>query len=217
MNQKIACISILLVDDHAVVRQGLRLLLEGQAEFRIVGEAADGEMAIQLAHALKPDVILLDLLMPGVSGIEVIRALHRKYFDGKILVLSSSLEDGLVKQALTAGAHGYILKATRATDLIKAIHEVASGQRSFDPAVMQSLIAQLHEDPLGQLTPREREVFDAMARGLNNAEIAEQLSISEATIRTHIASTLEKLQLRDRTQVMIYALKRGLVRIDELP
>lgn len=210
-------LSILLVDDHAVVRQGLRLLLEGQPDLHIVGEAADGEMAIQLARSLRPNMILLDLLMPGTSGLDVIRKLNELHFDGKILVLTSSLEDQLVRQALSMGAHGYILKATRAADLVQAIRDVAGGKRSVDLAVMQTLIATLHADPLEQLTPREREVFDALARGLNNPEIAERLAVSEATVRTHVASTLEKLQLRDRTQVMIYALKRGLVRIDELP
>lgn len=217
MSDEFETLSILLVDDHAVVRQGLRLLLEGQAGFQIVGEASDGGMAIQLARALQPDVILLDLLMPGVGGVEVIQTLLGGGYPGKILVLSSSLEDVMVKQALMAGAHGYILKATRAADLMHAIRLVANGQRSFDPAVMHTLIAQLQDDPLARLTPREREIFEALARGLNNAEIAERLTVSEATVRTHIASTLEKLELRDRTQIMIYALKRGLVRIDELP
>lgn len=210
-------LSILLVDDHAVVRQGLRLLLESQPDLQIIGEATDGEMAIQLARALKPEVILLDLLMPGTSGLEVIRRLNETPFDGKILVLTSSLDDHLVRQALSIGAHGYVLKATRTADLVQAIREVANGKRSVDPAVMQTLIDTLRADPLEQLTQREHEVFDALARGLNNAEIAERLAISEATVRTHVASTLEKLQLRDRTQIMIYALKRGLVRIDELP
>ncbi len=211
-------IKVLIVDDHAVVRQGLRLLLEAQPGISVVGEAADGAMGVQQAQVLAPDVILMDLLMPGMDGVEAIRRLQALKAKGHVLVLTSSLEDHLVKQALQAGARGYILKASRSSELIQAIERVARGQSTLDPAAAQVLVQQVQtEDPLDSLTGREREVFEAMARGMTNPEIAEHLSVSEATVRTHVASVLDKLALRDRTQVMVYALKRGLVRLEDLP
>lgn len=209
---------VLIVEDHSIVRQGLRMLLDNQPQLQVVGEAADGEMAVQLAQALQPQVILLDLLMPVMNGIEVIRELVRLKNPAKILVLSSSLEDHLVKQALQAGAHGYVLKAIRSAELVDAIERVAQGKTVLDPAAAQVLLQQMQTgDPLEILTVREREVFETLAKGLNNAEIATALSVSEATVRTHIASVLDKLNLRDRTQVTIYALKRGLIQIEDLP
>jgi DNA-binding NarL/FixJ family response regulator len=195
-------IQVLIVDDHAIVRQGLRLLLDAQPEINVVGEAPDAAMAVQMARTLKPDVILMDLLMPGMDGIEATRQIIALKLPSRVLVLSSSLEDQLVKQALQAGARGYILKASRSAELVQAIEKVAQGLSMLDPAA--------------SLTGREREVFDEMARGLNNAEIANTLSVSEATVRTHVASILDKLTLRDRTQVTIYALKRGLIRLEDL-
>lgn len=210
-------IRILIVDDHAVVRQGLRLLLEAQPNISVVGEAADGQMALTLAQAESPDLMLLDLVMPGMSGIDVLQAINARGIASRVLILTSSLDDTLVRQALQAGAHGYILKASRAADMLDAIQRVADGQNALDPAVTQVVMAQVRGgDPLNVLTTREREVFDLLARGHNAAEIAVTLSVSEATIRTHIANVLEKLALRDRTQVMVYALKRGLVKPDDL-
>jgi len=211
-------IRVLIVDDHAVVRQGLRLLLEAQPNIDVVGEAPDGQTGIDMARHLEPSVILMDLLMPGMSGIEAIQKIVALNLKSNILVLSSSLEDQQIKQALQAGARGYVLKASRAADLIQAVERVSKGLSTLDPAATQVLMSQVQTfDPLETLTAREREVFDAMARGLSNPEIAAQLNVSEATIRTHVANVLDKLALRDRTQVMIYALKRGLVRVDDLP
>jgi NarL family two-component system response regulator LiaR len=211
-------ITVLIVDDHAVVRQGLRLLLDAQPGITVVGEAADGPMAIQMTRQLEPTVILMDLLMPGMNGIDTMHRLRELEIDCKVLVLTSSLEDQLVKQALQAGAHGYVLKASRAMELVQAIERVAQGISALDPAAAQVLMHQVQtHDPLETLTTREREVFDVMARGMNNTEIAEHLIVSEATVRTHIANILDKLALRDRTQVTIYALKRGLIRVEDLP
>jgi NarL family two-component system response regulator LiaR len=211
-------IRVLIVDDHAVVRQGLRLLLDAQDNIEVVGEAADGETAIQMGRTLEPDVILMDVLMPEMDGIETTRAILGHGVESRILMLTSSLEDQLVKEALRAGAHGYILKASRAAELVQAIERVAAGQSALDPAAAQVVMQQVRsDDPLDSLTTREREVFDQMARGQNNHDIAEILTISEATVRTHVGSVLDKLMLRDRTQVMIYALKRGLVRLEDLP
>ena len=209
---------VLLVDDHTVVRQGLRLLLESYPDMAVVGEAADGEAALRQARALQPDVILLDLLMPGLDGIETLRRLQAQGLPGEVLVLTASLEDRLVKQALEAGARGYALKVSRPADLVEAVRRVAQGRETLDPAAAQALAQGLRGiDRLDTLTPREREVFDALARGLGNAQIAARLRVAEATVRTYVASVLDKLELPDRTHVTIYALKRGLIRVEDLP
>lgn len=211
-------IRVLIVDDHAIVRQGLRLMLEAQPHIQVEGEADSSEQAIALVKQLQPDVVLMDLLMPGMGGVEGIQRIHQLQPDMKILVLSSFLDDHLVRQALQAGAAGYILKASRPAELLRAIEQVYRGQNALDPAAGQILVRQVQSaDPLTQLTARERDVFDAMARGLTNPEIAQHLDISEGTVRTHIVNVLDKLQLRDRTQVTIYALKRGLIRLEDLP
>lgn len=210
--------TVLIVDDHTVVRQGLRLLLEAQSDLRVVGEAADGAEALVMTAALTPDVVLLDLIMPGMSGLDVLRQLQATPSPSRILVLTSSLEDHIVAQALQAGAHGYLLKTSRSTDMLEAIRQVGAGRSALDPAVTQVLHQHLRgNDPLDQLTVREREVFDLLAHGLNNTQIAEKFVLSEATVRTHVTSVLDKLRLRDRTQVMVFALKRGLVRPQDLP
>jgi DNA-binding NarL/FixJ family response regulator len=211
-------IKVLIADDHIVVRQGLKMLLDSQASIQVVGEAADGAMAVELAERLQPDVILMDLLMPELNGIEATRLIVQKRLPSKVLILTSSLEDQLVKQALQVGARGYVLKAIRTNDLVQAIERVAQGQSILDPAATQLMLHSIqHQEPLETLTIREREVFDHLARGLSNPEIASVLNVSEATIRTHIASVLDKLALRDRTQVIIYALKRGLIHVNDLP
>jgi DNA-binding NarL/FixJ family response regulator len=211
-------VSVLIVDDHAVVRQGLQALLTSRPEVRVVGEAADGAQAVQLAQALQPDVILLDLLMPEMDGVAVMQQVRQAGLRNKILILSSSLDDERVLAAVRAGADGYILKASRVGELVQAIVRVAQGQRVLDSAVTQVLMEHLHEDnPVASLSEREREVFEELARGRSNYEIAAVLHIGEATVRTHVASVLDKLGLRDRTQIIIYALKRGLIRIENLP
>lgn len=211
-------ISVLIVDDHAVVRQGLRALLESRPELTVAGEAADGQGALEQARALRPDVVLLDLLLPDLNGVEVTQRLRAEGLPCKVLILTSSLEDRLVAAAVRAGADGYLLKATRVADLAHAIVEVAQGKRVLDPAATQALFAQMRQaDPLNELSSREREVFAALARGRANAEIAAALRIGEATVRTHVANLLDKLRLRDRTQVIIFALKHGLVRPEDMP
>lgn len=212
-------IRILIVDDHAVVRQGLRQVLDIQPEVEVIGEASDGEMGVQMARIHEPDVVLMDLIMPGsIDGVAAIAQINDLNLPTRVIALTSSLEDQLVTRALQAGAQGYLLKSSRVRDVVEAIQRVAEGQTALDPAAAQVLMQQtrLH-DPLNSLTDREREVFDAMAQGSSNPEIASALGISEVTVRTHIASLLDKLSLRDRTQVVIYALKRGLIHVDDLP
>lgn len=212
---------ILLVDDHAMVRQGLRLMLDARPGLDVVGEAASGSEAIEQARDLQPDVILLDLLMPGMTGIEVIQALKAEGIGGYVLVLTSTLEDDMVQQAVQAGASGYILKASHADDLIAAIQQVAAGESVLDPAALQTIMRGIQQadehDPLEALTDREHDVFELVARGHNNREIAGTLVLSENTVRTHITNLLNKLDLRDRVQVMVFALKRGLIQPEDLP
>ncbi len=211
-------IKVLIVDDHAVVRQGLHQLIDPQPDIEVVGEADDGASAVQMARSLSPDVILMDLLMPGMDGVTAIHEITALNLQTGIIALTSSLEDELVRQALQAGANGYLLKASRVSDVIDAIKRVARGETALDPAAAQVLMRQTRaHDPLDELTVREREVFDELIYARSNAEIAGNLHISEVTVRTHIASLLDKLSLRDRTQVVIYALKRGLVRVEDLP
>lgn len=211
-------VSVLIVDDHAMVRQGIQALLASRPEVQVVGEAADGTQAVQLAQELQPDVILLDILMPHMDGVAVTQWVRQAGLPCKILMLSSSLEDDRVLAAVRAGADGYLLKASRVGELVQAIVRVAQGQRVLDPAVTQLLIERLHDvDPMASLSARERGVFEELARGRSNNEIAATLRIGEATVRTHVASVLDKLGLRDRTQVIIYALKHGLISIDHLP
>lgn len=210
-------IRVLIVDDHAIVRQGLRMVLDAHSEIEVVGEADGGEAALDMARTLKPDVILLDLVMPGMDGLETMRRLKTQGVTSRVLVLTSVLEDQTIQQALQQGANGYLLKASRSTDVIRAIQQVMQGQDVLDPAVTQHLIRQTRAgDPLDALTERERHVFDLMARGLQNPEIAARLNIGEVTVRTHVMNIFDKLNFRDRTQVMVYALKRGLVHLDDL-
>jgi len=211
-------IKVLIVDDHTVVRQGLRLLMESQPDIAVVGEAAGGEEALNLIKDLAVDVILLDLIMPNMSGLDVLRELQKQNIASRVLVLTSSLDDHIVRQAIQAGAHGYLLKTSRAGDMLNAIQQTAQGISMLDPAVTRVLQQRLTgKDPLDALTPREREVFDLLAHGMNNPQIAENLVVSEATVRTHVTSVLDKLHLRDRTQVMVFALKRGLITPQDLP
>jgi NarL family two-component system response regulator LiaR len=210
-------IRLMLVDDHAIVRQGLRMMLEAHPQMVIVAEAATADEALERCTTHTPDIILLDLLMPGTDAVSAIPLLLRQSPALNIIVLSSSVEDQRIQQALKAGAHGYILKASRPVDLLYAIEQVQRGFTALDPALNYVLMRQLKsEDPLALLTPREREVFDAMALGRTNAQIAFQLSVSEGTIRTHVVNVLDKLELRDRSQASIYALKRGLIQLDDL-
>jgi NarL family two-component system response regulator LiaR len=210
-------IKLLLVDDHIVVRQGLRMLLAAHDTIEIVGEADDGVQAVRLAEQLLPDVILMDLLLPRLDGIEATRQIQARTPSCAVLMLTSNVQPQQIQAAIRAGAVGYVLKATRAQELIDAIQRAARGQRVLDPIAADALLSGLaHQDELNELTPREHEVLRLLAQGVSNAQIANALTISEATVRTHIANVLSKLNLRDRAHVTIYALKRGLISLDEV-
>jgi DNA-binding NarL/FixJ family response regulator len=213
--------TVLIADDQALVRVGLRKILESEPEMTVVGEAADGEDAIAAARRLRPDVVLMDIRMPVLDGIEASRRIIRAQPGTRVLILTTFGLDGYVYDALRAGASGFMLKDAPPEEIAAAVRIVANGEALLAPAVTRSVIEEFaRQQPAGapvpppavaELTPREREVLDLLARGLSNHEICEQLVISEATAKTHVARILQKLDLRDRVQAVIYAYESGLV------
>jgi DNA-binding NarL/FixJ family response regulator len=210
-----APVRLLLIDDHPVVRQGLRTFLATRPDFEVVGEAGDGETAIAEAARLRPDVILMDLVMPGVDGLEAIGRIRAADPAARILVLTSFASADQVLPALRAGAAGYLLKDAAPAELEAAIRAVHRGEGLLDPAVTATVLAEFAQpastDPgYASLTPREREVLGLLARGLSNAAIARELVVAEKTVKTHVSSILAKLRLADRTQAALYAARLGL-------
>ena len=205
-------IRIMIADDHAVVRQGLRMFLSLDPELEVIGEASDGREALELARELRPDVVLMDLLMPVMDGIEAIGALKAEMPDIEVIALTSVLEDASVIGAIRAGAVGYLLKNTRAEELIEAIKAAAEGQVQLSPQAAARLIREVRapESPEA-LTERETEVLRLLAQGFSNKEIAYQLTIGEKTVKTHVSSILSKLNVASRTQAALYAVRIGLV------
>jgi NarL family two-component system response regulator LiaR len=208
-------IRILIADDHAVVRRGLSALIETEEGMELVGEASDGEEAVRLARALHPDVILLDLVMPRKDGIAAIREIRAEDPEARILVLTSFAEDRKVLGAVEAGALGYLLKDATPQELLRALRNVHRGESSLNAAVARKLIHRLREPAErgggAGLTERELAVLRLLARGLANKEIAARLFVSEPTVRTHVSSILLKLDVPNRTQAALYALREGLV------
>jgi NarL family two-component system response regulator LiaR len=212
-------IRILIAEDHAVVREGLRLLIDSEPGMEVVGQAVDGVEAVQAARSLQPDVILLDLVMPRKNGIEAIKEIRRENPKARILVLTSFAEDDKVFPAIKAGALGYLLKDSTPQELLHALSETYQGESSLHPVIARKLIRELHEPsdlpPAGEsLTEREVEVLKFVAQGLPNQEIAEKLSLSERTVRTHVGNILNKLHLANRTQAALYAVREGLAKLD---
>jgi DNA-binding NarL/FixJ family response regulator len=213
-------IRVLITDDHAVVREGLRAFLELQDGMEVVGEAADGEGAVTLAEQLAPDVILMDLVMPGLDGVGAMRALRTVAPHCRVIVLTSFLDDARLMPALEAGAAGYLLKDVAPAQLAEAIRAAHAGQTMISPTVATRLvqaIAQRADDPPATasaqtgLTRREREVLELLAEGYANKRIARELGIAEKTVKTHVGRVLAKLGVADRTQAAVLAVRAGLV------
>ena len=214
---------ILLVDDQELLRMGFRMVLDAQDDLEVVGEAGDGAEAVALALELEPDVVLMDVRMPGMDGVQATRALVDGGSRSHVIILTPFDLDEYAHAALRAGASGFLLKDAPTADLLSAIRAVASGDAVVAPSTTRRLLATIaHQLPvaeasaaaapeLSSLTPREHEVLIAVARGLSNAEIADELVLSEATVKTHVGRILAKLGLRDRVQIVIYAYDRGLV------
>ena len=208
-------IRILIVDDHAVVRRGLRMFLELDGELEIVGEAENGEQALERARQLTPDVVLMDLVMPVMDGIAAIGALRRELPDTEVIALTSVLEDASVVGAVKAGAIGYLLKDTQADELCRAIKAAAAGQVQLSPEAAARLVREVRapESPEA-LTERETDVLRLLARGKANKEIAAELTIGEKTVKTHVSNILMKLGVQSRTQAALYAAQIGLAALD---
>jgi NarL family two-component system response regulator LiaR len=212
----LATIRVLIADDHAVVRQGLRTFLELQEDIEVVADACDGEEAVAAALDDRPDVVLMDLVMPGVDGIEATRRILRERPGTRVIALTSFLDDDKVLPAVRAGAAGYLLKDVEPGELVRAIHTVNDGGALLHPAVTARLMRELAEDEPdaesdGNLTAREREVLALVARGLPNKLIARELGIAEKTVKAHVSSILAKLGVTDRTQAALLAVRRGWV------
>jgi DNA-binding NarL/FixJ family response regulator len=212
--------SVLLVDDQAMIRAGLRKILELEPDLVVVGEAGDGADAIDQARELRPDLVLMDIRMPVLDGIEATRRIVTAQPSVRVLVLTTFGLDTYVFDSLRAGASGFMLKDAPPEDLVAAVRIVAAGDALLAPAVTRSVVEEFVRSPsaptnppaaLDELTPREREVLDLLARGLSNPEICAQLVISDATAKTHVARILQKLGLRDRVQVVIFAYEHGVV------
>ena len=212
-------VRVLLVDDDDLMRAGLKAVLSSDESVDVVGEAGDGRSAIERARAVRPDVVLMDVRMPGLDGISATREILDTSLDVKVVILTTFEEDDYIFGALNAGASGFLLKRTGPEELLAAIHTVAAGDSLLSPSVTRTVIDRMARQPtpqigpsrlLDQLTPREREVLELLARGLSNGEIAAELVIEESTVKTHVKRILMKLGLRDRVQAVIFAYEHGL-------
>ena len=205
-------IRVLVVDDHSVVRQGLRMFLGLDAELDVVGEASNGQEALERARQLRPDVVLMDLIMPVMDGITAIAALRREMPDTEVIALTSVLEDEKVIGAVRAGAMGYLLKDTHAEDLCRAIKAAAAGQVQLSPQAAARLLREVKApDNPETLTDREADVLRLLAKGRSNKEIAQALIIGEKTVKTHVSNILAKLNVPSRTQAALFAVRIGIV------
>jgi len=215
-------IRVLLVDDHAVVRKGLKALLDREPGIEVAGEAENGEDAVRAVGRLAPDVILMDLEMPGIGGVEATRQIAEQHPSAKVVILTSHAAEEDVFPALRAGAQGYLLKHSPPEDVLRAIQQAHQGETVLHPAIARMVLQELNRpaqprqpatsDPLSE---RELEVLRLLARGMSNQEIADTLVVGEATVRSHVSAILRKLQLASRTQAALYALREGLASLDE--
>ena len=214
-------VTVLLADDHPIVRQGMRHLLESEPDLLVVGEAADGLQTIQLMEKLKPTVLVVDMMMPGLNGLEILRQVKKRFPDTFCIVLSMQSADAYVVEALKSGASAYILKDSGPAELVNAVRQVIQGERFLSPKLSERLINayiqtsdKTVEDPYESLTDREREVLQMASEGLTTPEIARRLSISPRTAELHRSRMMSKLGLRNQTDLIRYALKRGILPMD---
>ena len=217
--QKDNPIRVLVVDDHAIIRKGIKAVLDLVSDIELVGEAENGKLAIKMDRELEPDVILMDLMMPEMDGITCIREIKTQRPKARILVLTNFAGEDMIFPAIKAGAMGYHLKDSSPEALEEAIRQVYRGEPSLHPLIAKKVLEELHAPPEDQgvyetLTKRELEVLSLIAQGLENREIASQLVVSEATIRTHVSNILGKLHLASRTQAALYALREGLASLN---
>lgn len=218
----ISPIRALLCDDHAIVRKGIAALLATEPDIQVVADVCNGQEAVAQAEALHPDVILMDLMMPQLDGIEATRRITSHQPNAHILVLTSFAADDKVFPAIKAGALGYLLKDSGPSELLQAIHQVARGEPSLEPSIARKVLFELQGPPNASPTPdpltgRELEVLQLVTQGQNNREIADRLVITERTVCTHVSSILSKLHLASRTQAALYALKEGLSSLNDIP
>ncbi len=211
--------TILLVDDHVIVRNGVRAYLDSQPDLQVVGEAGSGEEAVQLAADLVPDVVLMDLAMPGMDGVEATWRVRRVSPRSQVVVLTSFHEDSHIFPAIKAGALSYLLKDIGPAELAEAVRAASHGEAVLHPRVAARLVKELRGErgeinPFNELSDREQEVLRLIAEGMSNAEIAEKLFLSEKTVKGHVSNILSKLHLNDRTQAAVYAWKEGMIRRD---
>jgi two-component system response regulator NreC len=211
-------ISVLLADDHLVVRRGLRAVLDGEADFKIVGEIADGAEVVRTTEALKPDVLILDLMLPNLGGLQILRELRKLQLPTRVVVLSMHSSEAYVTEALGLGALGYVIKDSSADDLIRAVRQVAAGGSFLSPPLSESLLEAYNQrlqatsrDPYETLTTREREVLLLAAQGHTSAEIAAQLAISPRTAESHRSNLMQKLGLRSQSDLIRFALRRRIL------
>lgn len=215
-------VSIVLADDHPVVRRGMRSLLESEPDFSVVGEAGDGLEIVRMVERLQPDILLLDLMMPSLSGLEALRIIHQRAPRLRVVVLSMHSNNAFVAEALKNGANGYVLKGSTEEDLVRAVREVAAGKRFLSAPVTEKAIEAYIEqsrtaeiDPHETLTPREREVLQLAAEGNTSTEIAARLHLSHRTVENHRANLMRKLGIQNQTELVRYALRRGLIPLDD--
>ncbi len=215
-------IRVLLADDHAVVREGTRQLLERETDITVVGQASDGAEAVRLVEQLQPDVVVMDVRMPVMGGIEATKAIKQRFPVVEVLVMTAFEDDEFVFTLLEAGASGYLLKTAPVKELVKAIHEVADGQSALDPVIARKVVRQIsggaarqkQQDAYEALTEREQEVLKLLAEGKTNKEIAEALIISDRTVQTHLSNIFSKMGVGSRTEAVLEAIRRGWLKID---
>lgn len=215
-------IRIVLADDHAVVREGTCQLLEREPDIEVVGEASNGQEAIDLVESLKPQVVVMDVRMPGIGGVEATKQIKKRFPDVEVLVMTAYDDDEFVFASLEAGASGYLLKTAPVKELIKAIHEVAEGQSALDPGVARKVLRQIKEGPHRKkrddmaelLTEREQDVLKLLAESKTNKEIGEVLIISDRTVQTHLSNIFHKMKVNSRTEAVLTAIRRGWLTVD---